>query len=348
MILGRPRTITPDDCDIRTPMDCNIPRDPSTTVPMTLEHAGNQGIPNSVSTNLFLYKLSNMYHKLKALKADRPCPKDYSVIQRLHNQVNMMLDGVPPTLRHENPDTSWDSQYPYLLQQREDILSKANLFLMALHRPHIATHAESRRAALQAAIVTLESQHRSFGQMNRHHYKFFGLSFYTIDASILLSVVTAMYLSLKDEVICNIDRVLQQAMDRLTAMEAHNPMAKSGLEILRRCYQKLKDCCEGSSRRATSRTASVQLPPCPALESQDFRQGLNDQGFAIYSHHQGSQSDPYSSNSGGMDLESVTPEVSVSATDFDESYWLELINQIPVAPADLTEFDGVWDSLLFD
>lgn len=317
---------------------------------MTLENTGNRDMPNSVSANLFLHQLSGMFHTMKALKADKPYPKDYSVVQGLHSQVNAILDGVPPTLRHENPDTSWDSQYPSLIQQREDILTKANLFFMALHRPHIVTHAESRRAALQAAIVTLESQHRSFAQMHPHHYKLFSLSFYTIDASILLSIVAGMYQPLKNEIMSNVDRVLRQAMDRLELMEAHSAMAKSGLGIVQRCYQKLKDCCEDASRRTTSGTTSAELPSFSPLELEDFRQGLNDQCFTIYSHQQQqkeSQTDPYS-HSGGMDLESMMGEVSESTTDFDESYWMGLINQIPAAPVSSTNFDGVWDSLLFD
>jgi hypothetical protein len=344
MILGRPRTINPDDCDIRPPMDCNIPREPSTTVPMTLEYTGDRDLPNSISKNLFLYKLSNMFHKLKALKADKPCPKDYSIIQNLHGEVNTIMEGVPATLRYKNPDTSWDSQYHYLPQQREDIMTYANLFLMALHRPHIVIHAESRRAALKASIVTLESQQRSFSQMKKNHYKLFSLSFYTIDAAILLSIVTAMYLPLKSEIMSRVDGVLLQAIDRLTAMEAHSAMAKSGLGIVRKCHQKLKECCEGPSRQTTSGTASVQFSSYFPLQLEDFRQELKDQGSSDYSNDQqqmNAQIKLSTSHSGRMGLETTI-------ADFDETYWMEQINQIPAAPAGATDFDGIWDSLLFD
>lgn len=133
MILGRPRTINPDDCDVKEPMNCNIPREPSTTVPMTQEYTGDRDEPNSISKNLILNKLAEMFHKMRALKADRPCPKDYSLIQNLHKEADAIVEDVPATLRYENPDTSWDTQYPYLLQQREDIITLTNLFLMALH-----------------------------------------------------------------------------------------------------------------------------------------------------------------------------------------------------------------------
>lgn len=62
--------------------------------------------PNSVSSDLFMYKLADMFQVPKAMKADKPNPKDYSVAQSVHNQINEILDSVPPTIRHENPDTS--------------------------------------------------------------------------------------------------------------------------------------------------------------------------------------------------------------------------------------------------
>ncbi|KAI1617179.1 fungal-specific transcription factor domain-containing protein [Exophiala viscosa] len=109
MILGRPRTINADDCDVEPPMDCNIPKDPSTTVPMPNKHADSEGSPNTASMKLFLYTLSQMFNQMKALSADKPFPKDYSTITLLHNQLKAMLDDVPATLKHQNPDTSWDS-----------------------------------------------------------------------------------------------------------------------------------------------------------------------------------------------------------------------------------------------
>lgn len=114
-----------------------------------------------------------------------------------------------PTLRFHNPDISWDSKYLYLPQQREAILTAPNSYLMALHWPQIATHTGSQKLALQAALITLGSQQRVFDNTSRHRYKLFGLSFYTIDATILLSAMAVMYPPSNQAAKINIHQTLQ-------------------------------------------------------------------------------------------------------------------------------------------
>ncbi|KIV91559.1 hypothetical protein PV10_06087 [Exophiala mesophila] len=387
MILGRPRAIHPDDCDVEEPTECDIPQDPSTCVPAT-QVVLERDRPNTVSSNLFLYRLSNVWHTVKALQSDRHYPTDYSVVQQLHDRVNHIMDRLPPTLRHERPNLSWDNQYPYLRQQREDILTKANLVLMALHRPHIKYRAEARRAALQAALVILDSQHRSFMMARPHQYKLFGLSFYTIDASLLLSVVTATYLPQKDsEVVVKIDHVLCQAMNRLSIMHSYSPIARSGLAILRQCYHVLRT-------RLECDTAILNLPDSMATEPGNLRQEseadvLKDTLSELQPHplhqqyeqhnHQESVShaptslssgfsasplplsnEPNSSQSawnfdtnadaGFMATTGIQPPLHLgpSTTDFDETYWLNMINEIPdvlnIEPTEIVEIGGTVDA----
>jgi hypothetical protein len=57
---------------------------------------------------LFIYNLAMMFHRLKSMKANNPCPKDYSIVQNLHEEVNNIIKNVSATLRIENPHTSWD------------------------------------------------------------------------------------------------------------------------------------------------------------------------------------------------------------------------------------------------
>lgn len=276
MILGRPRTIHPDDCDVQLPLECNIPHDPTTTLQGTREAQGERDSPNTVSTNLFMYRISDLWNTVKALKADKPLPPDSAVVQRLDEQLRGILEAVPPTLRHQNPNTSWDARRPYLVQQREDVLTKAHLLLTALHRPHMASRPASRRAALQSAIITLDSQQRSFARTSPHHYKLFGLSFYTVDASLLLSVVATMDLPLRDDVQANVDRVLLQAIKRLSVIEPHNPIARSGLAILHKCYNEFRARCErasalpsfGSGSGSGSRSARISAPSSSSASSQ--------------------------------------------------------------------------------
>ncbi|KAK6376592.1 hypothetical protein LTS17_007187 [Exophiala oligosperma] len=375
MILGRPRAIHPDDCDVEEPSECNIPQNPTICVPGTQELIGERDEPNPVSSNLFLYRLSNIWHTAKAQKADRSPSTDYSVVERLHDQVNIIMDRLPLTLRHGNPDLSWDDQYPYLRQQREDVLTKANLMLVALHRPHIKYRAESRRAALQASIVILDSQHRAFIMASPHQYKFFGLSFYTIDASLLLSVVTARYLPQNDnEVMMKIDFVLQQAMNRLSAMHSYSPIARSGLTILSQCYHVLQQRLEFNAATLYLPTAtatelgnfgpefgvdavkdslSEQRRHLPRKQAQEHNQqepevcapifsstGSSASSRPISDEPNSSQSDwtfDASADARTMSTTTFQPsqQLDPSITDFDETYWLSLINDV----SDLTNTD---------
>lgn len=331
MILGRPRAINIDDCDAVMPTDCNIPKDPSKTVPTIMAADGYNKLPSSVSASLIRYALAGKVHEMRALKLDRPHPKDPSLIQTFHEQIVSILDNAPPVLRPKHPDTSWDSHHSYLAQQREELLTLFNMFLMTLHRPHIATRAESRSAASQAAIVILESQQRLFDLSGTHHYKLFGLSFYTIDAAILLSFITALYPSKSPEVMLQVDQILQQAVSRLALMEPHNSIARTGLDILQRCYHRLKETLESSG---TTRSANTL---------QDLQRELNDEG----SLHQQDSQPGLCSPSRQIDVEFLTADILETTNDFDMAYWLEQINQIPSTPWIAADADWAWNSPLF-
>jgi hypothetical protein len=265
LILGRPRAINQDDCDANLPIDCNIPSDPSKTLPMAVSVVGSRAITTSVSASLIRYSLAEKVHELRALKLDRPHPRDPSLIQSFHEQVISIVDNAPPLLRSKHPDTSLDTQYPCLPQQHEELLTLANLFLMTLHRPHIVARQESRKAAFQAAVATLESQQRYFDQTEPHQYKLFSLSFYTIDAAILLSIITILYPPQSLDVGQQVDHILQQAINRLSVIEPYNKMSNSGLGILQHCYKKMKE--------------TLHLPGNTGTELQDLQRELNSHDF---------------------------------------------------------------------
>ncbi|KAE8421573.1 hypothetical protein BDV36DRAFT_292220 [Aspergillus pseudocaelatus] len=341
MILGRPRTIHPDDCDAKLPIDCNIPKDPSKTVPMTVQPGESPNGPTTVSAGLFRYALACKFHEMRALKADRPHLKDHNIIQGLHEQVISLLDNVPPYLRFKSPDTSWDGEHSFLPQLREEVFMTANMFLMTLHRPHILASARSRKAALEAALATLESQQRFFGQTSEHHYPLFGLAFYTIDASILLSVIVASYPPHGHEPRQYIHHVLQQAIDRLSHVQPYNSVARSGLGIVQRCYDKLKEACYSPTHTSATPTSSAMSP---RFELQSLRQELNHRNSMSMKDVQSAPS----SSSGPEGLDLLPPELSVIPDSFGETYWLDQLNLIQPSPVVAQEPDMFWDSLLFD
>ncbi|OQE19204.1 hypothetical protein PENFLA_c019G07943 [Penicillium flavigenum] len=340
MILGRPRMIHRDDCDAKLPMECSIPRNPSTAVPMAVRPDESPST-TTVSASLFRYAIACKIHEMRAIKADYPHPKVYSVIRKLHEDTTSSLNGLPSSIRPDYPDTSWDLECPYLPHLREELKMTANLFLMNLHRPYIFSSTESRKAALQAAFTTLDSQLLSFAQAKQHQYHLFGLAFYTVDASFLLSIIAISCPPENHEARQNIENIVHRSIESLSTMERYNPIAKTGLAIVQRCYIKLKEAFKPPSNacgpNAVPRGSSTTV-------LQNLMRDLNEEPL-----------DPSVNSLRDSRQHARSPELGSSAftphvfhDNFSQTYWLEQLNQIQ--PSLLYEQDayGVWGNLYFD
>lgn len=77
-------------------------------------------------------------------------------------QPNIIIGRISCLLGAEEFRHYLDLQYTYLPQLCQELQVMAYLFLMTLHWPHIIPNADIQKAALQAALETLDSQHRSF------------------------------------------------------------------------------------------------------------------------------------------------------------------------------------------
>ncbi|KAH6652442.1 fungal-specific transcription factor domain-containing protein [Truncatella angustata] len=323
LIFRRPRTINTDDCDAPKPLDCNMPTDPTRGVPFIVQPDTSSSTPTTTSATLFRYKLTCVVHEMRAQKTSTPYPRDYSIISRLNERLVAIIDAAPPFLRHRNPDTSWDVKCPYLPLQREELLSTANQILTFLHRPHIVACTESRQAALQAAIATLESQHRIFNQAPKHLHKLFGFSFCTIDAAILLSVMKSIDLPSREGAGQRVDHLLQQSMDRLAIMQEGSAVAKSGLQILMQIHQKLEEV-HGAVVEISGLdvVATTDPEPVPAQQPVDYGSSSSDafQTLApVVSAEVGSEFSVLGSPG------TITPVLNY----FDNWFWLDYMSQIP-------------------
>ncbi|KAH8597523.1 hypothetical protein B0O99DRAFT_78067 [Bisporella sp. PMI_857] len=243
ILLGRPRLINAVDCDVEPPIDCDIPENLESVNPSTIQAyvCRNDRIPSSVCMNLFMYLLAQKIHEIRTLGADNRGLKDYTMVQRLHYQILSLLEDLPSAVRAPNPDLSWDLQMPVLPRQREKMYTSVQSLLMALHRPHVAKHMESRQRAQEAALNVLESQQRFFEVINRNHYGYFGNAFFSIDAVIVLSTVVSVYPCKDIGMLHQIVLTIQQAMGRLSLIETQNELAPFGIDIIRSCYQAVKD-----------------------------------------------------------------------------------------------------------
>lgn len=263
IILGRPRLINVGDCTVRTPFDCDIPGDPSRAIPGTTNPGGP---PSHYSLSLFNYAVGQFFHEMLSLGANKRHTKNYDSVRMLHDKVNTILRDLPPVVRPLHPDTSWDTRDSNIPRQRKQIATVANSFLISLHREHVSVHVESRTAAIRAGVELLEAQQQMFSLLQAHHYRMYGLSCHSIDACMFLSAVV-----LDRDVVAGIDcatlqtviRVLRKAIDRLIVMAPMSPLAKSGADLLERCFPKVQETITdllGSSTDRSSTTQPVKYP----------------------------------------------------------------------------------------
>lgn len=228
--------INTSDCTTRPPIDSDMPEDPSRTMFMT---TGPDERPSHYTSACVKYALAQRIHKMMSLGALSPKFEDYSIIQSLHAEVTWLLSGLPPAVRSEKPDTSWDLQYPEVVKHRLQISIIANSFLLSLHRPHVANHPESLKLAIAAAIQVLDSSQLLFERIEQHQYKTYTLVFYTIDAGMLLSAMVAKLLHEADWAKHDAIAALRQAVNRLSVLKERNPAAIAGERVLTQCLDKL-------------------------------------------------------------------------------------------------------------
>lgn len=338
ILLGRPRLINAMDCDAEPPIDCDIPENLESMNLSTIKAHGstNNGLPSSVCISLFMYSLSHIIHEIRTLGADKRGLKDYSIVQRLHSQILSLVEDLPPALRTPNPDVSWDLQFPILPRQREKIHTAAYSLLIALHRPHMAKHMQSRQRALQAALKVLESQQRYFEAISRMHYGYFGNAFYNIDAAIVLSTVVSVFPSKDIDMLRQIVLAIQQAIGRLCLIEPQNELAPSGIKILRSCYLRVNDGYNKSrhpdlilSSYSTSNPEHQDLLP----ELGD-RANMSSLGFNDTFENQSDFPGPF------------TQMHQTIGNEFDTSYWMDYRQQVFSDAAHVLDGDGNWNELL--
>lgn len=242
--LGRPRAINVSDCTINIPLDCDIPADPSTRIPMTL---APHEPPSSFTPHLFQYAICQQAHDVMSLGAHKKNFIDYSLIQGIHDKVLSLLSDLPPVHRPMNPDMSWDASYPHIPKQRQQISTAAHSFLMALHAPHARTHTASRHAATQAALATLDAQEQLFDLMATSYSSIYALCIYTLGAGIFLAVTILEYPPADMGVLHGILRAIRKAIHRLELVQDRVSLAEPGSKLLKFCYQKIQASAQARS-----------------------------------------------------------------------------------------------------
>lgn len=328
MVLGRPRSINSSDCTVKLPMDCTFPLSPPTTVPAT---TATGQTPSTYTRHLFNNFISRKVHESLSLGANRRYVNDYGIVKRLEDDVRKGLEDLPPVSRPNNTDYSWDAMYPYLPLQREHMLTFANSFLVALHRPHAPAHQESRDAAISAALTVLESQQRLLQGLSPVHYATFGVAFYTIDAGLYLSTAVLDTLP-PDEQLCHrIVVALRRGIDRLHTIRARNAMAESGVKVLEKCYEKILVKRQQEGIVIDDIDASPHANGDAIKQSNGTSPELPDLSWSVESN-------------GGDTADAF--DAMGNFADFDAAFWTESMSSILNASSDEQTDDSSWSMFM--
>lgn len=255
MMLGRPTTIDTNACIFTPPMNCSMPQNLSETVPELLKEGDT---PSPFTERLLQYQLTLQILKMTATGANRLFPRDPSIIDTLHQEALSFLNSIPATLRHQNPDTRWDAECPFLLHQREFLLCGALSYLLALHRPHSSTISKSREAALQAAFMILESQQRLFKHVSPQYYKLHSITFFNFDASVQLSAILLSQPAPEALTVKRALRCIGLSINLLEVLAEQSALAKAGLPVVQALYQRLE-----TSLHVDHEEVSPLLPTLP-------------------------------------------------------------------------------------
>lgn len=256
LLLGRPAMIHRNDCRNGRPINCDIPAEPLTTDPNVL--VGN-GLPFLFAERLFQYDVACKIHDARDLGLDHVSSETYILVQDMQNQLQSLVAALPDFLRPQDPDTIFDELYDRLPLQRETIITSVSSNVYSLHRHHLASHEESRCEVLSSTMSALESQDRVFAMTPQHHYGMYTLSFYTIDAAMLLTSTAAMYPASAKCSVQRIRQILSRAMSNLSAMASVNTIADTGLTLLNRCLAQMNLALDTSVHEAHDRSYSHNL-----------------------------------------------------------------------------------------
>ncbi|KAI1629563.1 hypothetical protein EDD37DRAFT_59029 [Exophiala viscosa] len=274
IVLGKSFTITLSDCNIVPPTDCDIPTNRRSTAP--LPRALDEK-PNEFTLRFLESRLTSNLHEVKALEAEGPYPRDYSKVERLHQQAIGYIDSMPAIYRSEFSDTSYDLECPWLPAQREYLCSGGWLFVLLIHRTYLFSIPKSREAIMRAGIEALRAQQRFFILLQPHHHKLFTLTYLSAEPAISMLAVLITFPEEHGDLVEEAFRCIREALWRLNQIRGTNNIAGPGANVIQnllgRAELKHKHILTGNAESLTTGTRSSDLSSVTQSPHQESLQG---------------------------------------------------------------------------
>ncbi len=229
MVLGKPLNFKINDYSITSPIDCEIPKNRTSTAPF---QRIDYDKPNTFTVRLLEYQIHRYLPQVRELEAEGAHPRDFSKVERLHQVALDYIATMPPTYRFKNPDRSFDDACPMLASQREFLCATVWLFILVLHRPYIFSVAQSRTEILKAGIHMLNAQQRLFLTLKPHHYRMFTLAYLTVEPCVSMLAVLIAFPQENADLVSEAFRCLKESLTRLNAIRGTNRVAGQGADVI--------------------------------------------------------------------------------------------------------------------
>ncbi|ORY55102.1 uncharacterized protein BCR38DRAFT_357171 [Pseudomassariella vexata] len=238
-VLGRPTSVDYRTLERIAPVDAPIPKDRKKT---PVFPRGESDPPTPLTRALWAFEAMKPLREILDLEKEGPFPKDFSEVEKIHQDLLALKARTPPCFRLENPDTRFDHlpECWWLPYVRTSLPQLTAFNLMALHRPYIFTHAKSREEALKASLDMLEAHRVHFAVLKPNQYKTFNLFFGTFDAVVMIASIFILFPKEHQEFLDSALQHFQWAVERFETMAARNRLAHAALGVLHAVWIRLK------------------------------------------------------------------------------------------------------------
>ena len=239
------------------PMDAPIPKDTSQTPVMPRDDEKEPLTP--ITRNLYWLKMIKPLRDIQDLEQEGSYPKDFAKVDRIHQAFMELEANMPPALRDQNPDTRWDGRPDTLwLREARSGLRQCHYFgLMALHRPYIFSRKQSRLEAIRASLGMLEVQKRDFEASEPISWRNFMNFFGSFDAIVLITSIYIVFPYEHPEFKNIALQHFHAAVERFSAMQQRNPLARSAQGVLKAILVKFTKAINNNNNNNTAPPSTV-------------------------------------------------------------------------------------------
>jgi hypothetical protein len=259
VVLGKPAH-TKFESPSTLPTDTHIPRNRKTTIPLPRNGSHK---PDTFTMRLIEYGIQKNLPKIRQLEEDGPYPRDYAMVEQLHQGAIDYIEALPAIFDHQNPDKTFDRECPWLIPQREYLHSTISFYIIAIHRPYIFSIRKSRYEIIRNGIEVLKAQQRFFNMMGVHQYKQFALAYLTFEAAVTTSAVLIAYPAEDGELLSETFHCLYETIRRFQRLSPENPLASLALPVIQGLVTRAESIrnVATSPLESKSHSSNVFTPP---------------------------------------------------------------------------------------